>query len=99
MRSQEPTQADVLVRVVQEEANLFHDGDTPYAAVAAPEPILHEEILRVRSRAFRIWASGRFWRANGRPMSGQSLSEAIDELSALAIFEGPQRRVELRIAE
>jgi hypothetical protein len=93
-----PSQSDQLVKAAQEKGELFHDrGGTAYADVAAPEPVPHHEVMRVRSRPFRTWLAGRYWRAFGRPAGGQGLTDAIDVLSALAQFEGPERVVGLRI--
>jgi hypothetical protein len=99
MSGRTPTQAHQLVEAAQEASTLFHDGDTAYANVQAPEPAPHHEVLRLRSRAFRFWLSGRYWRATGRPASGQALTDAIDVLAALARFDGSDRRVGLRITE
>ena len=95
-----PPQSDELVKAARETGELFHDADgTGYADVLAPEPVEHHEILRIRSRIFRTWLAGRYWRANGRPAGGQALTDAIDVLSSLAQFEGPVRPVGLRIAK
>ncbi len=95
-----PSQSDELVKAARETGELFHDpAGTPYADVVAPAPTEHHEILRIRSRIFRIWLAGRYWRANGRPAGGQGLTDAIDVLSALALFEGPERQVGLRIVK
>jgi hypothetical protein len=95
-----PSQADELVKAAQETGELFHDpSGTPYADVVAPEPVPHHEILRIRSRTFRTWLAGTYYRALGRPAGGQAITDAIDVLSAMALFEGSQRPVGLRIAK
>jgi hypothetical protein len=96
--SRKRSQADELV-VAGQNGELFHDADTPYADIVAPEPVPHHEVLRVRSRAFRSWLSGVYWRTFQRPAGGQALTDAIDLLAALALFEGLDRRVGLRLAE
>ncbi len=93
------TQAAQLVLAAQEASELFHHGDTAYADVLTTQPVPHHEVLRVRSRAFRTWLSGCHWRATGRPAGGQALTEATDVLAAIGHFDGPDRRVGLRIAE
>ncbi|CAN5619076.1 ATP-binding protein [soil metagenome] len=94
-----PSQADELVRAAQDTGELFHDRTgVAYADVVAPEPAPHHEIVRIRSRTFRTWLAGRYWRANGRPAGGQALTDAIDVLSSLAQFEGAEKPVGLRIA-
>ena len=100
MSEKRPSQADELVVAARESGELFHDpSGTPYADVVAPEPAPHHEILRIRSRTFRTWLAGRYWRANGRSAGGQALSDAIDVLASVGLFEGPQRPVGLRIAK
>jgi hypothetical protein len=98
--SDRTTQADDLVVAARESGTLFHDpSGTPYADVVAPEPASHHEIIRVRSRTFRTWLAGRYWRLTGRPAGGQALTDAIDVLASVALFEGPARAVGLRIAK
>jgi hypothetical protein len=97
--SSRPSQAEDLVRAAMEAGSFFHDGETAYADVEAPHPVPHQEILQVRSKAFRTWLGGRYWHANGRPAGGQALNDAVDVLGALARFDGPDRRVSIRIAE
>lgn len=100
MTASKPSQSDELVMAARETGELFHDADgIAFADVVAPEPVEHHEILRIRSRTFRTWLAGRYWRANGRPAGGQALTDAIDVLSSLAQFEGPQKIVGLRIAK
>jgi hypothetical protein len=99
MTAKKAQQSDELVRLAQETGELFHDRDgIPYADVVAPEPGPHHEIIRIRSRVFRTWMSGRYWRLTGRPSGGQALTDAIDVLSAIAQFEGLERSVGMRIA-
>ncbi len=99
MTASKPSQSDELVKTARETGELFHDPDgTAYADVVAPEPVEHHEILRIRSRIFRTWLAGRYWRAMGRPAGGQALTDAIDVLSSLAQFEGQMKEVGLRIA-
>jgi hypothetical protein len=43
--------------------------------------------------------AGRYWRATGRPAGGQALTDSVDLLGAVGQFEGPDRRVGIRIAE
>ena len=99
MPSRGETQAGQLVQAAQEAGEFFHDGDVAYADVLATQPVPHHVVLRVRSRAFRTWLSGRHWQATGRPAGGQALTEAIDVIAAHGQFDGPNRRVGLRIAE
>ena len=100
MSARKRSQADELLVAARESGELFHDpSGTPYADVVSPAPGPHHEILRIRSRTFRTWLAGRYWRAQGRPAGGQALTDAIDVLASLALFEGPQRPVGLRIAK
>jgi hypothetical protein len=94
-----PSTADELVVAAQASSTLFHHpSGIEYADVDVALPTPHHEILRVRSRTFRTWLAGLYWRSNGRPPGGQALTDAIDVLASIARFGGPQRPVGLRIA-
>jgi hypothetical protein len=92
-------QSDELVEAARETGELFHDEDgEPYADVVSAEPQPHHEILRIRSRTFRTWLAGCYYRMSGRPPGGQAMTDALAVLSAVAQFEGSEREVGLRIA-
>ncbi|HJU16857.1 MAG TPA: hypothetical protein VJ770_10345 [Stellaceae bacterium] len=53
----------------------------------------------VPSDEFRHWFSGQFFKLNGGPVGRNRLDEFVNTYSAKALFEGPQHRVHLRVAQ
>jgi hypothetical protein len=90
------SQAELLVRVAIE-ADLFrgHDGETGYATVEASG---HRETLPIRSRGFKHWLAGEFYKMENRPPSRQAMEEALTTIEACARFDGPVHRVHVRVA-
>jgi hypothetical protein len=77
---------------------LFHvagDIDMGYATVLIGERL---ETYRLGWSGFKLWMNERFYRAFGGAPSTQAVTEAIQVLTAKAIFEGPQLRVATRVA-
>ena len=99
MSEREPSQAQALVAIAEEACELFHDGDQRYASIDVAGEPAHVETLVLRSRAFREWLAGTYWRANRRAAGPQPLADALEILSSMARFDRPQRKVGLRIAE
>jgi Domain of unknown function (DUF3854) len=53
----------------------------------------------VRSRAFRLWLSGEYYKVTNKGISSQALQDTLSTLEAIAIFDGETRSVHLRTAE
>lgn len=53
----------------------------------------------VRSKAFRLWLSGEFYKKEGKGISSQTLQDTLNTFEAIAIFEGQTHEVHLRTAE
>ena len=70
----------------------------PFADVIVNMPAPHHEIMRVHSRAFRTWLAGTYYRSSGRPLPARAMADGLAVLSAIAVFDGPERQVGLRIA-
>lgn len=99
----------VLQRLVMfgERAELFRDPDgEPYATVRVGD---HRETYRLRSKSFRLWLRHGFYleekakidsdEAITEAPRAQTLNDALAQLEATAIFEGPEHPVNVRIAE
>src|SRR4051812_34313923 len=106
------SQADVLVELATD-ADLFHDGETAYATVSAPGAgrdsgngdgggvdgtAGHRENHPIHAKGFRLWLARRFWDARRKAAGSQALQDALNVLSARAVFEGPARPVAVRLA-
>jgi len=90
-------QASQLIALAEEHgAALFHDDDRAFAAVPANG---HVETWPLRSASFRSWLLRLFYRATHGAPGSQSLQDALGVLDAKARFDGPERRVAVRLAE
>ncbi len=103
-----PTQADQLVEMVTEHVGdfasdiahaveLFHDpGGTAYATLPIGE---HRETWPLQSKGFRQWMARRYHEQHEKTPNAQALVDATNVLAGKAIFDGPEHRVHLRLAD
>ena len=89
-------QASVLIRLA-EEAELFHDADGK--AFADIWVHGHRETWTVDSPRFKDWLTKRFYSEHGRVPSTEAWQGARGAIEAKARFEGPERKVYLRVGE
>lgn len=59
----------------------------------------HHEHHPLRSREARTWLAGLYYQETGKPLYHQGLQDALGVLEARALFEGPEHRVHVRLAE
>lgn len=86
-----------LIRYAREGARLFHAPDgTPYAAVEVDG---HLETHAVMGGLFRDWLIVRFLRQHGRAPNSQVLTDALNTVRAVAVYDGPEVPVFVRVAE
>lgn len=97
MTSKTPPQAEVIVALATNEAQLFHTptGD-PYLRFPVDR---HYEAWPVRSKGSRDWLRWLFYQTHGKGPSAQAMSDAVEQLESLARFEGTQHAVHVRLAE
>jgi hypothetical protein len=91
------TQAALEIPAVRE-IHLFHNPlKEPYATVrtAAGGPLT----VGVGKEIFKLWMQGQYYAANGRPLTEKATQEIIEQLSARALFDGPEEIVHLRYAD
>jgi hypothetical protein len=90
-----PTQAEILIKLAGD-AELFHDMNRKgYATIPVDG---HLETWPIKRMAFKDWLRGRFYKAHGKPPSGQALQDTLDQLAAQARFDGDEHEVYVRIA-
>jgi hypothetical protein len=78
-------------------AELFHDQEgTTYATFPVGD---HHETQEIRGHQFRVWLARRFYQAQRKPPTGQSMQAALDVLEGEALHEGPSLAVHVRLAE
>src|SRR5215831_3145386 len=90
------SQAQRLVELVPDEA-LFRstDGETAHATVPVGA---HVETWPVRSKGFRRWLVGQFYRMQSKPPGAQALTDALGTLEARAQFSDRIHEVHVRVA-
>lgn len=94
-RRSRPSQADVLVALVEAEGvALIHDPFGAAFAVVGGTPIP----LTDRNGAGGDWLRRLYWRAEGKPARAEAVSQALDTLRARARFEGTERDLYVRAA-
>jgi hypothetical protein len=59
----------------------------------------HRETWPIRSKRFRTWLRRCYYQATGVAPSGSAIRSALDLLEARAQFDGPERAVNIRVAE
>jgi hypothetical protein len=84
--------------VIENGAVLFHDGE--YRAFASFEVGGHQETWPIRSRQFKLWARGLYFKETGAAPNGHAVADAVAALEARALFgeESDTLQVKLRVA-
>jgi hypothetical protein len=88
--------AEILVALAQR-ATVFRaaDGDTAYATF---EVNGHRETWPVRSKGFRRWLVGQYYRSEGKPPGAQAVIDALGVIEARAQYDGAVHPVHVRLA-
>src|SRR5438093_528076 len=77
--------------------DLFHTATgTAFADIIAGS---HRETWPIRSKRLRGWLRRRYYQATGGAASAAEIRSAVDLLEARAQFDGPERGVNVRVAE
>ena len=90
------TQADLLVELACD-VEKFHDFDRK--AYASFESGGHRETSSIDSVHFSNWLAHRYYQAHGRAVSPKAMGAALEQLKAVAVFDGRTKLVHLRVAK
>lgn len=91
------TIADRIISLVRCRADLWHDAvPDGYATIGMGE---HAETYQAGSLAFRRWILGLVYRALKKAPADDAMRRAIATLDAIAVYEGRERQVAVRVAE
>jgi len=82
---------------IAKNVNLFRTSDDHCYGVIEMDG--HRETWRLREKHFTNWLASSYYREFGTIPSAKDLGAAIDVLEGRARFDGPQRRVYIRVAE
>ena len=90
------TNTDLLLNLAAA-AGLFHTNDgTAYADLIIDG---HRETWSLRSKRFRSWLRQQYYERTWDAPTPSSISAALNVLEAQAQFDGPERKVSVRVAE
>ena len=91
------SQSEVLIRLAAD-APLFH---TPTGDAYATVPLgsSHHCNYKVGSRQFKQWLTKQFYLETGKAPGSDAMSQAIGVLEAMAVIDGPEKKLFLRVAE
>jgi hypothetical protein len=95
-RHHNPSQATLLVQLVREDIELFHDTDrVPYASIPTGG---HWETWPVASKSFKDYLTSRYYGEHQNVPRASAMTDAISQLEGRAIFDGDMRPVAMRTA-
>ncbi|MFY9736541.1 MAG: hypothetical protein WAL02_15640, partial [Rhodoplanes sp.] len=95
-RSNAVSSTDILLNVATA-ARLFHASDGTGFADLIIEG--HRETWPLRSKRFHAWLRQQYFERTWDAPSPAALNAALNVLEAQAQFDGPQRKVSVRLAE
>jgi len=92
-----PSQADILIRIATGKAYLFHDeARDGYASL----PINgHRETWPLRSKFFKQWLVRQYYEQTDKSPNNEAIRQASNVIEAKAVFDGPEIKLNLRVAE
>jgi hypothetical protein len=76
---------------------LFHDSEQ--AAFATFSANGHKETHKLRTKAFKSWLQGLFYKQTGQAASSTAVQDALGSLEAKALYDGAKHSVHVRLAE
>jgi hypothetical protein len=91
------TQADLLISMAREAADLFSTPDGTAHAMITVDGV--RQTWPLKSKQFKLWLIYSYLRQTGRAPNSDSICQAALTLNAIAMFEGEKRDVYLRRAE
>lgn len=91
------SQADELIQIATTETFLFHD-ETKDGFANLPIDS-HRETWHLRSNFFKQWLVRRFYEQTEKSPNSEAFKQALNVIEAKAVFDGPEIKLSLRVAE
>jgi hypothetical protein len=92
-----PSQADILIQIATSSAFLFHDETKDgFASIAVNG---HKETWPLRSKFFKQWLVRQYYEQTEKSPNNEALRQALNVIEAKAVFDGPEIKLNLRVAE
>lgn len=90
------SQADILLRVSDEAEFFQNDLGEAFAAVTLNG---HIEVLKVKSKKFKMWLTKQYYDATKKAPTSDAMNQALGVMEMKAAFDGDEHRLQLRVAE
>ncbi|WP_432354603.1 hypothetical protein [Sporosarcina sp. A2] len=90
------SQADILISVSDKAEFFQNDLGEAYAAVILNG---HKEVLKVKSRKFKMWLTKQYYDTTKRAPSSDAMNQALGVMEMKAAFDGDEHSLQLRVAE
>ena len=94
--SKKESQADVLIGVSEDAEFFQNDLGEAFAAVTING---HKEVLKVKSKKFKMWLTKQFYDATKKAPTSDAMNQALGVMEMKAAFEGAEHSLQLRVAE
>ncbi len=96
-KEDKPSQADILIQIAASRAFLFHDETKDgFASIAVNG---HKETWPLRSKFFKQWLVRQYYEQTEKSPNNEALRQALNVIEAKAVFDGPEIKLNLRVAE
>jgi hypothetical protein len=89
--------ANALIKLAVRHCKFFHDERSDGYAVVTDNQV--QLTLGLRSKAFRRWLAGTFYKTTERAANNEALSTALSVLEAKATYDNPQLELSNRFAK
>jgi hypothetical protein len=94
--SKKESQADILIRVSEEAEFFQNDLGEAFAAVILNG---HKEVLKVKSKKFKMWLTKQYYDAMKKAPTSDAMNQALGVMEMKAAFDGDEHSLQLRVAE
>ncbi|ETI69370.1 hypothetical protein [Neobacillus vireti] len=94
--SKKESQADILIGVGEEAEFFQNDLGDAFAAVTING---HKEVLKVKSKKFKMWLTKQFYDATKKAPTSDAMNQALGVMEMKAAFDGDEHSLQLRVAE
>jgi len=94
--SKKESQADILIQVSDKVEFFQNDLGEAYAAVILNG---HKEVLKVKSKKFKMWLTKQYYDTTKRAPTSDAMNQALGVMEMKAAFDGDEHSLQLRVAE
>ncbi|MDO9574822.1 MAG: toprim domain-containing protein, partial [Candidatus Contubernalis sp.] len=96
-KEEEEKQADILIKIATNGAYLFHDETRD--GFANLEVNNHRETWPLTSKFYKQWLVRQYYEKAEKSPGSEAVRQALGVIEAKAVFDGPEHKLSLRVAE